>query len=151
MQIRCDMLEAPKKAEEAFKFYMEVLTPTMDEYWRDRGKDLFKAETWELPPMDFVNLWIRRNFMIIMAYDENNNTVGFAWGMKVRPFLYDRQILQVEPYWGRTPEVEQALIDYIFSHRKFFEIDEVVIPEYPNGYGFRLSEPVKHIRKYNAY
>lgn len=150
---RYDLVEPPENPEEAFKFYIDTLVPLMDKFWATIGKERFRAANWELPPLDFVNLWKSRHCLIMIAY-EGSVPVGFLFGMKLRPFIYSRQIIQVEPYFGITAEIEEGLIKYLFSVRKYLDVDDVVIPEYDDKVKRSVvlsPTPPKFVRTYKGY
>jgi hypothetical protein len=62
--------------------------------------------------------------------------LGFLLGGKLRPLLYQAQILQVEIWYGKTEEVRVGLLKYLDSVFKFLHVDRIVIPDY----GLKLSE-----------
>lgn len=123
MALSYKFIKRPEDVEKAGKLLTEQIMPLLAEYWEKRGKSFFHAE--QVFRVDtFVNLWMVNGLVLIMAYD-SEIPVGVFIGLKMTPMMFNRQVMQVETCYGKTPEAEQGLYDFLDSIMGILGIDEL--------------------------
>ncbi|MDR1314804.1 MAG: hypothetical protein LBQ12_14225 [Deltaproteobacteria bacterium] len=151
--ITYDYVEPKQTPEEAVRFLQEVLFPLCQDFWDARGKSYYKADKWDIPMLDFVQMWMQRTLVIIAARDAGGEAMGFLIGGLVRPFFYKTNILKVEVWHGKTQEVRDGLFAHLGSILKYFSVDRVSVPDFGDGvpalegFGTVIEEPARTVAK----
>jgi hypothetical protein len=130
--IKYEYIEPKREPEQALKFLSEFLFPLIQDFWKETGSAYFKSEVWDLPIIEFAQFWMENKLIVITA-EENSIPLGFLLGARVRPLLYQAQVLQVEIWYGKTEEVRQGLFKYLESVFKFLQVDRMLVPDFGKG------------------
>jgi hypothetical protein len=131
--ITYEYVEPKKTPEEAVRFLQETLFPLCMEFWERGGKAYFKADRWDIPMFDFIEMWTRKTLVIIAAKDGQGKPQGFLVGGLVRPFFHAATVLKVEAWYGRLPEIREGLFAHLASILKYFAVDRVTVPDFGDG------------------
>ena len=97
----------------------------LKEHW-DRDGQPFYKRPFELNVEAFARLWVTQGISIVIAYD-NGTAVGIFVGVRFTPMNFGVQVLQVENCYGRTPEIESGLYNYIKSIASILGYEELWI------------------------
>lgn len=122
-KIRYDYVDMPKTTEEAVKFIQSTLTPLVSEYWTEHGSKIYEKPL-QFNIMSFIQMWMLGGCVLIVAYDDTT-PVGFLLGVRFTPMLFKAAVIQTEVWYGRTPDVERGLFEYLTSITKFMDVNEI--------------------------
>jgi hypothetical protein len=128
----CVIMEPTGSVESDVKQLVEVFPPIFDEFWTARGKDYYRVERAQIDITLLAQTWASRVTRLILVKDEGA-VVGFLMGSSIPPFFHLDRMFQVEAVYGRTPEAEQALLDYIALGFAFFPDRFLSLPDYCGG------------------
>jgi hypothetical protein len=131
--ITYEYVEPKRTPDEATRFLKDVLFPLCAEFWDSGGRQYFGADRWDVPLIEFIEMWMGGTLVIIAAADGQGAAQGFLIGGLVRPFFYQAKILKIEVWYGRTPEVERGLFAHLASILKYFSVDRVSVPDFGRG------------------
>jgi hypothetical protein len=131
--IAYDFVEPKKTPEEAVKFLQEILFPLCQEFWETSGRKYFRADKWDIPMLEFIQMWSGGTLVVTAARNGEGRAQGFVIGGLVRPFFYKTTILQVEVWYGRTREVAEGLFAHLASIMKYFSAERITVPDFGAG------------------
>ena len=123
MALQYKYLERPKDVDTCIKLLHDDIIPLLKEHW-DRDGLPFYERPFELNVEAFARLWVTQGISIVLAYD-NNVAVGIFVGVRFTPMNFGVQVLQVENCYGRTPEIESGLYNYIKSIASILGFEEL--------------------------
>lgn len=123
MAVQCKFVERPRTFDEGVDILEKDLFPLLREYWDKEGRRIYNREL-SFNASAFINLWVSNGLILIIAY-EDKKAVGFMIGIRFQPMLYQTHALQVENIYGKTPEVKQAVLDYMTSLLPMLFVEEV--------------------------
>jgi hypothetical protein len=103
------------------------LVPILDEYWRARGSGYYGEQHWSVNPIMLVELWRSNSLILIMAFD-GETTAGFMLGARMVSFFRPENVCSIEAYYGRTPEIEAGLLNFLDTAFKFFPEKTLILP-----------------------
>jgi hypothetical protein len=127
--IECKLMEPTKDLTENMRILADEFVPIYHEFWTARGSEYYKIKDWNINPVPLVQLWMERNLILIMAF-ENNQTVGFLLGGRMTPFYQIESNCYIEAYYGKSKEIEKSLLDYLRSGFKFTTEKFLLLPKY---------------------
>ena len=125
MALQYKYLERPKDVDTCIKLLHDDIIPLLKEHW-DRDGQPFYKRPFELNVEAFSRLWVTQGISIVIAYD-NGTAVGIFVGVRFTPMNFGVQVLQVENCYGRTPEIESGLYNYIKSIASILGYEELWI------------------------
>lgn len=125
MALQYKYLERPKDVDTCIKLLHDDIIPLLKEHW-DRDGQPFYKRPFELNVEAFARLWVTQGISIVIAYD-NGTAVGIFVGVRFTPMNFGVQVLQVENCYGRTPEIESGLYNYIKSIASILGYEELWI------------------------
>ena len=125
MALQYKYLERPKDVDTCIKLLHDDIIPLLKEHW-DRDGQPFYKHPFELNVEAFARLWVTQGISIVIAYD-NGTAVGIFVGVRFTPMNFGVQVLQVENCYGRTPEIESGLYNYIKSIASILGFEELWI------------------------
>ena len=112
--LKCTTLAAMDDPAAAGQYLMDRFLPILAEFWVDRGADWYHAETFS-PAMagGLFSMLTSRSLILVMAEDSESpgELRGFILGGLLRSLLSDTGHLHVEAWYGRTPEVEEGMLE----------------------------------------
>ena len=123
MALQYKYLERPKDVDTCIKLLHDDIIPLLKEHWDRDGMPFYKRP-FELNVEAFARLWVTQGISIVLAYD-NNVAVGIFVGVRFTPMNFGVQVLQVENCYGRTPEIESGLYNYIKSIASILGFEEL--------------------------
>jgi hypothetical protein len=130
--IDCRILEPRGEghAEADVKELLEWVLPLMPEFWERWGKAWYGLDQWHIEAVAFTHAWVRGD-LVVMVASEGGRPMGFLVGGHVQPFFLPHPIFEVEAFYGRSPEAERALKDYLATAMNFFKERHLSFPNYP--------------------
>lgn len=106
---------------------MQDFMGLLAEYWHKNGKSVY-GKPLALEAQQFAHAWTYGSIIIMMAY-EDGKPVGFLMGVMNRAITHDSKMLQIEKWYGKTPEIERGLLNHLYSRLNDLQRTEVVVPE----------------------
>ena len=116
-------IDPPRGSEKATIFFRDTLIPLLHKYWDERGEKLYGAP-FSLNIVPLVQTWMGNNLVLVVAYD-NDQPVGFLFGVKFVPMLYNSVVLQTEIFYGQTREIEEGMVKYLSTILQFMNVNEL--------------------------
>ena len=123
MALQYKFIERPTDAEACIKLMESTVIPLLSEHWERDGKPFFHRDFY-LNLEGFFNYWMYNGLAMVIAYDEGK-PVGILIGLRFVPMNFRASILQIENLYGKTPEVEEGLYNYIQSISNILDFDEL--------------------------
>jgi hypothetical protein len=127
--LKCDVLNPTGDFEADVKTLAESVPPILNEFWEARGREWYRVETLRIDAVFLAQMWSSRATRLILARD-GGTVVGLLMGTSLTTFLHGDRVFQVEMYWGRTPEVEAALLAHLAKGLEFMPERYVSLPDY---------------------
>ncbi len=124
-------IDPPRGTDKATELFRDTLIPLMHTYWEQRGEKLYGAP-FHLNIVPLVQSWMGNSLVLIVAYDDGA-PVGFLFGVKFVPMLYNAVVLQAEVFYGPTEEVEKGMITYLSTIIPFMNVNELRVNTLSGG------------------
>lgn len=132
MAISYKFIDKPRTFDEGANCLEYEIYPLLQEFWELKGKGFYdKPLAFNAPA--FVNLWVMNGLVLVLAY-EDEKPVGILIGIKYNPMMFDATLLQVETLYGKKPEVEAGLMNYLASITPILGVDEIQMQGDMNSY-----------------
>ena len=147
--IECSMLAPTGNMEADIRALYDAVIPIYHEYWEARGRAWHNVGTARVDAVLLAQTWSTRVLKVMVARD-GGDVVGLLIGMSLPPMLCSDQIFEVQMYWGRTPEVERALLDRLSDAFQYFTDQFISIPDYEDS-GAELRLPVLRRRGFKIH
>jgi hypothetical protein len=129
MTVEYRLLEPTEDANAGIRLLATDFMRALDDFWQARGKDWYGRPAYEVDPIGLSMLWQNRVAVIFLAMD-GDVPVGILFGYRRRPPFSDSLVFQVEAFHGRTPEIENGLLDEFCRAFKYFPETFVEFPDY---------------------
>lgn len=116
-------IDPPRGTEKAIEFFRDTLIPLLHKYWEKRGEKLYDAP-FHLNVVPLVQTWMGNSLVLVVAYDDGK-PVGFLFGVKFVPMLYNSVVLQTEIFYGETKDIETGMVTYLSTIIPFMNVNEL--------------------------
>jgi hypothetical protein len=123
------LMQPTKDVQRDITVMADKLVPMFNEFWDARGRKEYGLDLWTINPVLLTDLWMNKALILILA-QEGETPVGFLMGFRTISFFRRENAVQVEAYYGRTPEIEDGLIDYLDKAFQFFPEKVLSLPLY---------------------
>lgn len=143
-------IDPPRNTEKAATLFRDTIIPLLHRYWEERGAKLYGAP-FNLNIVPLMQTWMGNNLVLVIAYDDDK-PVGFMFGVKFVPMLYNSVVLQSEIFYGETSEIEEGMFKYLGTIVPFMNVNELWLSVPPGAFTmsgwhqkgeFKLSRYVK--------
>jgi hypothetical protein len=129
MAVTCRILEPTGDPKVDVNTLASNVGTLLDQFWKDRGKAWYGEEEWHVQAVPLAQLWMDRTMKIVCA-EEDGKPAGFLLGLHLSPLFTRSTQLHVEAYYGTTPEVDRALLDYLRQMFGFSNDRQLALPCY---------------------
>jgi hypothetical protein len=127
MTIRYDAAELPNDPAKVVEFLTSKFLPIFNEFWEKQGRKFYGEDQPSFQHVNFTEMLLHKTLTLIMAYDEDQ-PVGFILAARIRPLVQAKRQFHIEAWYGRTPEIEAGLFDYVWGVFKLIQAEMLVVP-----------------------
>jgi hypothetical protein len=135
--IECAMLNPTGDVEADVRTLAGTLPPLMDEFWEAKGRRWHRAGALRLDAVSLSQLWTSGVMRVVTARD-GGEPVGILAGLSVPSLYHADRAFQVDVCYGRAPEAERALLDFLVKGFAFMSDRLLLLPDYVDVSGLAL-------------